>query len=189
MTFRFKIQLKHIGSPAVWRTVTVPARFSFMKFHEVIQAAFGWEDEHLFQFSPVGLSKDNDFEISIPDGDDWDSGEIQDAQKVKLSQIFTQEGQKLLYVYDFGDDWEHEVTLEKILPEETKKAECLAGKGVCPPEDCGGAWGYKELKEILSDPEHPEYEERIQWAELEEGEEWDPAAFDLEKAKRRVKIV
>lgn len=189
MTFQFKIQLKNVEEPAVWRTVMVPSHFSFLKFHEVIQAAFGWEGEHLFQFSPAEFSKDSDFEISIPDGDDWDSGEIQDAAKVKLSRIFTREGQKLLYIYDLGDNWEHEITLEKIRPEESMEPDCLAGKGVCPPEDCGGAWGYKEMKEILSDPEHPEYEEKIQWAELEDGQEWDPAAFNLDKAQKRVKAV
>jgi hypothetical protein len=188
MTFHFKIQLQHISKPPVWRKVAVPAQFNFLKFHEVIQAAFGWENYHLFEFSAGGFG--GDFRISMPDPMGWDEeGELKEAKKIKLSDVFKEEGEKYTYTYDFGDSWEHLITLEKIADEKTIKADCLAGKGACPPEDCGGPWGYAELKETLADPKHPEHEEMKEWAGLEEDEEWDSAAFDLEEAQAMVRLV
>lgn len=189
MIFQFKVQLLNIDNPVVWRTIRVPAQSSFLRLHEVIQASFGWENKHLFQLSPAGFSDASDFEISIPESEDWDSGEVQDARKLKLSVIFTREGQELLYVYDFGDDWEHQIKLEKIEPGESQEADCLAGNGACPPEDCGGAWRYKELKAALIDPAHPEHEDAKEWMGMEEGVDWDPKAFDLVQAKVRVKSI
>lgn len=81
------------------------------------------------------------------------------------------------YVYDFGDSWEHEIRLEKILPREKRKyPACIAGKRACPPEDCGGIWGYEEFLEIIKDPEHEEYEDMLDWV----GGEFDPEHFDIE---------
>lgn len=186
MTYEFKIQINGITKPPVWRKVRVPAQFSFLKFHAVIQAAFGWEEYHLFQFSPEGF--DNTSCIGVPDPD-WDEFDTQDSRKIKLSDIFSKEGQKYIYIYDFGDSWEHQLVLEKILPDKTLKATCLAGKGACPPEDCGGIWGYEELKEILKDPSNPEHESMKEWLGLDDEESWDPAAFDLEEANKMVKKV
>lgn len=187
MIFQFKIQLKHITRPPVWRKVSVPAQFSFMRFHEVIQAAFGWENYHLFEFSPTGFGSEP--RISVPDPMGWDEGEVKNCEKVKLSEIFEQEGQKYTYIYDFGDTWEHQLVLEKILPDKALKADCLDGKGACPPEDCGGPWGYEELKVTLADPDHPEHADMKEWLEMEEGEEWDPKAFDLAEARAGVRTV
>jgi hypothetical protein len=187
MTFHFKIQLQHISKPPVWRKVAVPAQFTFLRFHEVIQAAFGWENYHLFEFSSGGYG--SDLQISMPDPMGMGERNQKEAGKVKLSQIFKEEGQNFTYIYDFGDDWVHLITLEKIVDEKTIKADCMAGKGACPPEDCGGPWGYTELKETLADPKHPEHEEMKEWLELEEDEEWDPVAFDLEEAQALVRLV
>ena len=87
------------------------------------------------------------------------------------------ENSKAGYVYDFGDDWEHILTLEKILPREkgTKYPVCIKGSRACPPEDCGGIWGYDELVEIISDPEHEEYHKMIEWL----GGGFDAEAFDV----------
>ncbi len=83
---------------------------------------------------------------------------------------------KFHYEYDFGDGWAHTLLVEKIIPakENPKTFVCLAGKGRCPPEDCGGIWGYYDLLEILSDVKHPEHEERMEWI----GGPIDPDAFD-----------
>ena len=187
MTYQFKIQIKGITKPPVWRKVSVPAQFTFLKFHEVIQLAFGWENYHLFQFSPKGFGSFPS--IGLPDPEGWDEGDTRDSRKTKLSDVFSGEGQKYTYIYDFGDSWEHQLVLEQILPDKTSKASCLAGKGACPPEDCGGIWGYEELKETLADPSNPEHESMKEWLGLEEEERWDPAAFDLEEANERVKRV
>jgi hypothetical protein len=93
--------------------------------------------------------------------------------------LITNEKEKFHYLYDFGDSWEHEILVEKILPLEkgTHYPVCVTGKRACPPEDCGGPYGYEELLEILKDPSHPEYEDRIDW--LPE-EDFDPETFYVE---------
>lgn len=101
---------------------------------------------------------------------------MKDAGRTRLNQVVSQEKTKFAYDYDFGDGWRHEILVGKILPEETgvPYPTCLTGKRTCPPEDCGGIWGYAELLEIINDPEHEEYEERIEWL----GDGFDPESFD-----------
>jgi hypothetical protein len=80
------------------------------------------------------------------------------------------------YVYDFGDDWVHKVVVEKVLPADPRISYpvCVAGKRACPPEDCGGVWGYREFLAAISDPDHPEHEEMLEWV----GGAFDPEEFD-----------
>lgn len=172
MLYQFKIQLKNIFHPSVWRRILVPEQFTFMQFHMVIQMTFDWELAHLFLFSSKGYGSDDT--IIDPYNEDMEGRK---ANKVKLKDIFSYAGQKYTYIYDFGDDWIHDILLEDIIDEKKLKASCIDGKGACPPEDCGGPYGYEHLKEILADPEHPEYAEYREWLMLEEGEEWDPQAF------------
>jgi hypothetical protein len=191
MLYQFKIQLKDITHPPVWRRVVVPANFSFAKFHKVIQAAFGWWDYHLYQFSPKGWASEPVIGVPDPTGFESPFDEMKklNSAKTKLSGIFTTEKQKYTYIYDFGDNWLHEITLEKITHDTQATASCIAGKGACPPEDCGGWPGYERLKEILADPTDPEYEEMKEWLGLEEEEAWDAAAFDLEEAQAAVRKI
>lgn len=186
MAFQFKIQLKNISAPTVWRRLVVPEKFSFYRFHRVIQEAFGWDDYHLFSFSPGGYNSTP--EIGIPDPE-WDMEETLDCKKTKLNEIFMTEKQKYTYIYDFGDDWTHTVVLEKITADKPLRADCLGGKGACPPEDCGGPWGYGNMKEILNDPKNPEHEEMKEWLGLDEDENWDAGYFDLEGVREAVRRV
>jgi Plasmid pRiA4b ORF-3-like protein len=90
-------------------------------------------------------------------------------------------GARLRYTYDFGDSWEHDLTVEKILPaDRVGHAVCMAGRRAGPPEDCGGVWGYADLLAILSDPGHPEHAERLDWL----GHQPDPEAFDKDAINR-----
>ncbi|HCY42815.1 MAG TPA: plasmid pRiA4b ORF-3 family protein [Prolixibacteraceae bacterium] len=178
MAYQFKIQLKKVTKPPVWRQVVVPEDLSFHKFHILIQIVFGWENSHLYQFCPTGYGSKPT--IAIPFDDDWEKPDM-NASKIKLTQIFTAEKQTFTYIYDFGDDWIHRITLEKILPDMIKHPFCMAGKGTCPPEDCGGPWGYENLKMILADPKHEEHYEMREWLGLEEDEEWGAAWFDLDE--------
>lgn len=187
MLFQFKIQLQYISRPPVWRRVLVPAQFSFEKFHRVIQAAFGWEDYHLYQFSPTGRGSQP--RIGIPDDSGWSDAEIINSKRIELSEIFNTKGQKFTYIYDFGDNWIHKITLEEIKEETAKKAELLAGKGACPPEDCGGPWGYDHLREVLANPEDEEYTNMREWLGLTGEEEWDVHYFDLEATKKYVALI
>jgi len=98
---------------------------------------------------------------------------------VKLSDIFLTEKQKFTYIYDFGDDWNHQITLEKILEEKVLYARCIRASGACPPEDCGGPWGYENLKAVLADNKHPEHKDTKAWLGISPKGKWNEEAFDL----------
>jgi hypothetical protein len=184
MVFQFKIQIKGITKPPVWRRIAVPADFTFLRFHQVIQEAFGWENCHLFEFRDKG--RQGSICISAPGEDDYwgldPFSESLDASKTKLSTIFKNKFRTFIYIYDFGDDWEHAITLESISNEKQKTAVCLAGKGACPPEDCGGIYGYQDIKDIFeTKPKSKEANGYREWLGLNKGEVWDAEAFDIEK--------
>lgn len=172
---QLKIQLKGI-KPAIWRKVLVEDSVTFDALHRIIQIAMGWENYHLYMFNVGGV------EISVPDPDQ--EQEVKNSKKVKIAQ-FLSENQKFLYVYDFGDSWEHTITVEKVLESDSsqKYPVCIAGESACPPEDCGGVWGYAELMEIRKDKSHPEYEERIvEWL----GEDYDPEHFNVKEVNEEL---
>ena len=185
VTFQFKIQIQGITKPPVWRRLTVPSNYSFFDFHFIIQSVFGWTNSHLFQFSEKRFESRKVITEIYEDLDLDDNKQIE-AREVKLSEVFKEENQKFIYIYDFGDSWEHTIILEKILPELTISPILITGKGKCPPEDCGGIWGYEEFKAIMADRKHPEHDEYAEWAGLEEGEVWNPKAFDIEKTQCRL---
>ena len=146
VTYQFKIKLRSITKPLVWRRVLIPSHFTFSGFHAVIQESFGWWNEHLYCFGDQPYSRM--LTISEPNEDSWERPDY-NARKFTLGEFFG-EGKgawKLCYVYDFGDDWIHDITLEKVLDQPSDHARCIAGKGACPEEDCGGVWGYEEMKE------------------------------------------
>jgi hypothetical protein len=107
--------------------------------------------------------------------------------KTKLNKVFTHEKQTFNYLYDFGDDWSHKITIEKLAPDDIKCPFCMAGKGACPPEDCGGPWGYENLKAIMSDSKHEEYEDMKEWLGLDKDEDWDANYFNLEEVNEMLK--
>lgn len=166
--YQIQIALKD-SKPKIWRRILVQSDVKLDDFHRILQTTMGWTNSHLHQFSagPQEYAPE-EFEI---DG-------AKDSRKVKLEKILNEKQPNILYEYDFGDGWEHSIILEKTLPFDDKVTlpVCLAGKRNCPPEDCGGIWGYGDLLEILSNPGHPEYEEWIEWV----GEDFDPADFDKE---------
>jgi Plasmid pRiA4b ORF-3-like protein len=170
--YQIKITLRNIRPP-VWRRVLVPSDFTLGQLHQVIQTAMGgWVDYHLHEFDVAGTHYGAALE---PGEDDWGTP-VNDESRVKLANIVGL-GSKFRYTYDFGDDWEHELVVEKVLPIDPKVSYpvCIKAKRACPPEDCGGPWGYAELVEILADPAHEEYEERLEWV----GGRFDPEAFDV----------
>ncbi len=184
MAFQLKIQLKNVTNPPVWRQIIIPDNYTFHQLHQLIQLIFGWENYHLYQFSPKGYGSHPT--ITIPSKEDWEKPDM-NALKTKLNKVFIKEKQIFSYIYDFGDDWIHQITVEKILPDEIKKPVCLSGKGACPPEDCGGPWGYENLKVILADPNHEEHLEMKEWLGLEEDEAWDSSDFELDEINHILK--
>ena len=183
--YQFKITLKDI-TPKIWRRVQVPENYSFYKLHTVIQEAMGWYDCHLHQFEIKDPLTGLKLRIDTPYEDDFGGVfdiESTDENKAKISQYFSLTNKKAIYEYDFGDSWEHEITLEKILPaeENVKYPKCIAGERACPPEDCGGVWGYEELLEVMQDKTHERYEELSEWLE----DDFDPEKFDPALVKFR----
>jgi hypothetical protein len=178
--YQIKITLED-SKPPIWRRLLVRSDTSLGKLHRIIQVAMGWWDEHLHQFI-VGRTY-----YGIPDPDYLDDLEMRDERRVKLSQIVTGEGFKFRYEYDFGDDWMHQVLLEKILPPEPGQTYplCVKGRRACPPEDVGGIWGYADFLQAIRDPEHPEHEEYVEWI----GDEFDSEAFDLEEVNAALKAL
>ena len=167
----------------------MPEQFTFLRMHKLIQAAFGWDDYHLFQFSPKGYGSEPDISMPSEDDDVFGFGRFEklDAAKTKLQDIFKTEKQHFVYIYDFGDDWKHLITLEKITDEKILRAALLDGKGCCPPEDCGGRWSYEHLKEVMDNPKDPEYKEMKNWLNQMMGiKKFDAGYSYLEETKKLV---
>lgn len=187
MLLQLKIQIEGISKPPVWRKILVPDHFTFERLHQVIQAAFGWSDSHCYAFSPAGYGSVP--QIGVPDEGGWMDTEIRDSSKIKISKILTTKGMTFCYVYDFGDDWVHSLQLEDVTDEKAIRATLVSGKGACPPEDCGGVWGYDNLVDAVNNTYHPEHDDMRNWMGMDEGETWDKSSFDLHKAQKEVAAV
>ncbi|MFG2586578.1 plasmid pRiA4b ORF-3 family protein [Streptomyces malaysiensis] len=170
---KIKITLRD-SRPPIWRRLEVPSGITLRELHDIIQVAFGWEDYHMWAFE----SGQNRYGVA-----DRDLG-IRSAASKRLSQVAPHTGDRLRYTYDFGDDWEHDILIEDIIKPEPDTAypRCLTGRRACPPEDCGGIWGYDYLIEILANPHHEEHEDRLEWLGLDSADQFDPAAFDAARA-------
>lgn len=182
MAIQFKIQIRDIKKPPVWRRIVIPGNFTFHDLHNTIQSAFGWWDEHLYQFQRHPF--DGGWTIKEPDDEDDNWGERpEDARETNVLSFIQHMGlEKFVYVYDFGDSWVHDITVEKIDHDANlDHPVCLAGKGACPPEDCGGPWGYEELKEEMDKDEINEFDLEEVNEELESitaGSEWSGNTID-----------
>ena len=138
----------------------------------------GWTDTHLHHFEILNPSKGLMEEIGIPDEDYIDKS-ILAGWKHKIAKYFTSDNNKGNYLYDYGDGWEHEIKHEKILPREKgiKYPVCIDGASACPPEDCGGPFGYEEFLEAIMDPHHERHEEFLEWI----GGDFDPEYFEADE--------
>ncbi len=173
----FKIALADI-TPEIWRRVVVPASISLAGLHTVIQATMGWENSQLHMFMVGG------HRYGIPEDDDWDNGrKLLEEADHRLGDLVTA-GDWFLYVYDFGDDWRHEISVEALRPLGKNEAvpAVFAGQYACPPEDCGGPFSYPEMLEVLRNPGHEDHEHYIDWIDA-----FDAEAFDLGLAKNRLR--
>jgi hypothetical protein len=179
IVYQLKITLRGVSKPPVWRRVLVSASITLRELHEIIQQVMGWGNCHLHVFSTNGQ------EYGSPDPD---LGHASD-QRVRLEEVFTGDTDRVRYTYDFGDDWEHDIVAEQMLTSEPGQAypRCVAGKGACPPEDCGGVWGYARLKAILADSSHDEHEDMLNWLGIDSGEEFDPYEFSVADTDARLR--
>lgn len=161
--------------PMVWRRLQVPGNANLGWLHAVFQVAMGWTNSHLHQFL-FGDQVCSDPSSGLEDNDP----SVLDENKVILSDAVPHPKDEMTYEYDFGDSWNHQIIVEKILRADaaaSKLALCVGGSRACPPDDCGGVSGYADMLEIIKSPKHPEYESTREWL----GDKFDPEAFDLEK--------
>ena len=138
--------------PLIWRRIQVPSTIPLCCLHDALQAVFGWTDSHLHQFGKDGKH------WGVPETDEFGDLELLDESKVPVSRVLKAEGDSMIYVYDFGDNWRHQVVLEKIVPADAPtKPVCLGGERRCPPEDVGGPSGYQEFLGVIFEPGHEEF--------------------------------
>ena len=155
--------------PPIWREIDVPTSMTLKQVHAVVQAAMDWENAHLWQFS-IGRERIAESR----------------AAKLCLYDILRPRSTKLFYLYDFGDSWEHQLTLTHVRPADPRTAypRYVAGERAAPPEDCGGIPGFYARLEILEDPKHPDYEEVKGWLG-----NYDPKTFDEQRIRDRLKRI
>jgi hypothetical protein len=139
----------------------------------------GWTNSHLHAFT----DQRRNFSIGMPD--EFDIDETQDGREEKVQDYLSAKGDTLIYEYDFGDSWEHRVEVQKVLEAEPGETypKLLKGKGACPPEDCGGIWGYYNLVEAINNPKHESHEDMVEWTGIES---WDVNEFDQAQAHDRM---
>ncbi|MDR1174125.1 MAG: plasmid pRiA4b ORF-3 family protein [Treponema sp.] len=167
-------------TPSIWRELSVPADCTLGDLHEILQIAFGWGNDHMHSFTVNSVQygmMDMDFDY----GDD-----MADEDSVCLYDLNLRAKRKFSYLYDFGDSWEHEIRVSKIIPPEDEKRDvtrprCLGGQRAGPLEDSGGVWGYQSMLEILKDPNREEYEETHEWTG-----DFDPEYFSPEEINARL---
>jgi hypothetical protein len=178
LTLQMYVKLDEV-TPTVWRRILVPTSVRMARLHDMIQAAMGWTNSHLHAFT-VGDAR---FGMCF---DDYPEGEI-DEQTVTVLQALLGRKQ-FTYEYDFGDGWEHTITIETEFrtPHALKFALCLAGENACPPEDSGGPGGFEYFLEALADPKHDEHENYVRW---NDGVTFERSAFDLVEVNARLQKV
>lgn len=181
-TYQLKISLKG-ARPPIWRRIQVPSNIKFHQLHEVIQTAMGWADDHLYSFEIDEVfieapEPEDEFGFFLPS-----FREKADSKKELLNEWITSVKFKFTYTYDFGDNWEHTILVEKIeeSPEKLEHPVCLTGRRACPPEDCGGIHIYNSL--VTGDG--PIYEEDS----LEFYEDFNPAEFDLKEVNAQLRAI
>lgn len=167
---QLRISLMDI-KPEIWRRVIVDSSMTLHQLHRVIQIMFEWLDYHLYDFR-VGEER---FEAPLPEAEGLDSS------RVRLTGLALQVGDTFTYLYDFGDDWHHRITVESTSQsiDPAFLPYVLAGERRGPPEDCGGSDGFRRFLRALRNPRHPEHEETRTWV----GEDYDPDVFDLQTVR------
>jgi len=175
--YQLKVSLRDI-SPMIWRRLLVTKDTTIAQLHDILQTVMGWEDLHLHQFRVYGKAYGvyRDGGMSFAD----------DPYQVTLATFKLRVGERFVYEYDMGDFWQHDIRIERVLPLDLRKAYpvCTGGAGDCPPEDCGGPWGYADYLSALADPKHEQHDELLEWRGP-----FDPEAFDVKQATKEMRKV
>jgi hypothetical protein len=172
--FQLRIALRDI-KPAIWRCLRVPAATRLGVLHEVIQIAVGWTDSHLHDFL-IG-----DIRFGVADDDVKEGMFLVDEDGAPLGAV-AREGSTFIYRYDYGDDWEHEIKVERQTRGGDETIQCTGGERACPPEDCGGPSGHARLLEVLANKGHEEHAAMKRWV----GRGFDPEKFDMAAVNKKL---
>jgi hypothetical protein len=179
--YRIKVTLDRI-KPPIWRRIEVPGDVTLTRLHSIVQCVMGWQDYHMWSFQ-IGKVE---YQAAPEEWIDFGGGPRPRSPSATTLDQAT-EGRRISfrYWYDFGDDWFHTLKIERVGDPEPGASypRCLEGACACPPEDCGGPWGYGNFLEAISDPRHPEHREYLEWI----GGEWDAEDFDLDAVNAALK--
>jgi len=167
---QMKISLDWI-KPEIWRRFIVDSSISLDDFHDIIQIVMGWTNSHLYVFFIKG--------VEYMPADDDSEQEAKDTKGVKLNKLKLNKKDKIRYVYDYGDNWEHTILIENIFTPEEEMAIpfCLDGARNCPPEDCGSVPGYEDIVKAMKKPNTKAAKELIEWL----GEKYDAEEFNIDE--------
>lgn len=168
--YQLKVELRG-SKPAIWRRILVASDITLVGLHEVLQISMGWTDSHMHLFEHEGL-------VFGDPRSGFGSLPAADELRTPLDGVLRREKESMTYEYDFGDGWDHRITLEKMLPynPRLRLPVCTEAKGACPLEDTGGLWGYYSILEALGDSRHPDH---AQYKDIF-GAGLDPNAFDVD---------
>lgn len=177
--YQLRIELEHI-QPLIWRRVLVPDTVKLSKLDRIVQAAMGWTNSHLHDWHIEGRR------YGIPD-DEWvGTDDMLDERRFTAGMVLGASVHSLRYSYDFGDGWEHTITVEERLPVQAGRNDwpmCLAGENACPPEDVGGPPGYMDFLQAMHDPQHVQHADYWSWW----GGPFDAKAFSLNAANMAIR--
>lgn len=183
--YQLKVTLMDI-EPSIWRRILIPSSYDFWQLHCTIQDAFGWTDSHMHKFTCTAPHSDAPLAFGIPfDAEYDDEVPVVTGWQHKITEYINGSTEDIIYIYDFGDYWQHRIELEEILPYEkgANYPRCITGERNCPPDDCGGPHGYSNLLEILFDPSDPEHEDTKEWVDSMKGKTFDPEEFNPSTVK------
>lgn len=161
--------------PPITRELDVPGDISLPQLHIVLQIAMGWQNYHMHSFEAMGKS------YGAPDPE----LHMVDERGVKLRTVAPRPGSRITYEYDFGDSWRHLIEVVEVATGEPGPPRCLGGSRSCPPEDCGGIFGYQDLLAALADPSHREHAEMRSWAGEFDPEHFDPVGINVGLSRLR----
>jgi hypothetical protein len=163
-----RIELKD-SNPAIWRVIEVPTSITLKVLHDIVQAAMGWLDYHLWEMVIDGQT------YGLPMDEDWGTTPRKVAARTRLRDVLSPGTTRIAYTYDFGDNWEHSITVSDARPGDTATAypRFIAGERDCPPEDCGGITGFYEMLEARDDPTHSDHADIREWLDGYDPEEID----------------
>lgn len=175
--------------PPVWRRLQIPEGITFHELNAIIQLAFDWCGYHAYEFEVGATLHEEGIFIKLPEMDSgWSMYVVKNSKKEKIDKYF-EEYKRMKYTYDFGDNWTHDITIEKVVETDIKLKNpiCIKAKMADLPEDCGGPWGYEELLEILDNPNDERYKEMKEWIDSGTSTWYDDRTYvDIEEINMRL---